>query len=212
MLLARLPPVPRAALTSCVVMSTGDVVCQAIQRRGKPGAWSDMRQHDWSRTARFGLIGLTLHGPYFLWGFRMIDNKFGPATNLLTAAKKTAFGQVTLFPVYVAVFYTYVTLLETWSGDLGRSAQAVQDKLRQVFVPTYMTGSVFWPIANIFNFTMVPPTNRVLYVNCAGLIWNAILSAYNSRALEAQQQEQRPAVAAAPAAPAEASGKKTKRA
>ncbi len=28
---------------------------------------------DYAQTARFALIGLTLHGPYFLFGFRLID-------------------------------------------------------------------------------------------------------------------------------------------
>ncbi len=43
-------------------------------------------------------------------------------------------------------------------------------------------GSVFWPAANMINVMFCPPAARVLYVNCAGLIWNAILSAFNSQA------------------------------
>lgn len=36
-------------------------------------------------------------------------------------------------------------------------------------------GSVFWPAANMFNFMLVPPSGRVLYVNAAGLLWNTFL-------------------------------------
>ncbi|KXZ47582.1 hypothetical protein GPECTOR_34g741 [Gonium pectorale] len=115
----------------------------------------------------------------------MIDERFGPAKNLLTAAKKTAFGQVTIFPAYVAAFFAYVTLLET-GGDVG----AVGDKLRSSFAKTYAAGSVFWPIANMLNFMYCPASARVLYVNCAGLVWNAVLSAYNSSAAAELQQRQ----------------------
>ncbi|GLC52047.1 hypothetical protein PLESTB_000576600 [Pleodorina starrii] len=190
-MLKRLAPVARAGLTSCIIMQAGDVVCQALQRRNKTGSL-DWAAHDWRRTARFGLVGLTLHGPFFLWGFRMLDQRFGPAKTLLTAAKKTALGQVTLFPTYVAAFFTYMTLLET-----GGNVAAVGDKLRGAFVQTYIAGSVFWPAANMLNFMFCPPAGRLLYVNCAGLAWNAILSAYNSGAVAAPGRER--AAAASPA-------------
>ncbi|GLC35329.1 hypothetical protein PLESTF_001216500 [Pleodorina starrii] len=137
----------------------------------------------------------------------MLDQRFGPAKTLLTAAKKTALGQVTLFPTYVAAFFTYMTLLET-----GGNVAAVGDKLRGAFVQTYiagrgqgppagrpggLAGSVFWPAANMLNFMFCPPAGRLLYVNCAGLAWNAILSAYNSGAVAAPGRER--AAAASPA-------------
>ncbi|GLI70563.1 hypothetical protein VaNZ11_015486 [Volvox africanus] len=188
--LRRMAPVARAGLTSCIIMSAGDIICQSLQRRNKSGAlnWAS---HDWKRTARFGLIGATLHGPFFLWGFQMIDGRFGPATNLLTAARKTAFGQVTIFPAYVAAFFTYITLLET-RGDVA----AVGTKLRNSFAQTYLAGSLFWPAANMINFMYCPPSARILYVNCAGLIWNAILSAFNTQGAVAVGRQ---AVTASPA-------------
>lgn len=42
-------------------------------------------------------------------------------------------------------------------------------------MPVYRAGWVFWPLANMVNFLLVPPTGRVLYVNCAGLLWNTYL-------------------------------------
>ncbi|PNW76617.1 hypothetical protein CHLRE_11g467738v5 [Chlamydomonas reinhardtii] len=179
--LGKLAPAARAGLTSCVVMSAGDVICQSLQRRGKN------TPYDWNRTARFGLIGLTLHGPYFLWGFRMIDERFGPAKNLGTAIRKTAFGQVTLFPCYLAAFFTYITMLET-----GGNFTAATDKLRNGFAQAYAVGTLFWPVANVINFMFVPPTSRVLYVNGAGLVWNAMLSAFNAGAAQAATIPEQP--------------------
>lgn len=56
-----LGPVPRAALTSSTLMALGDVCCQCIQHKRQ----QQPLRVDVGRTARFSLIGLTLHGPFF---------------------------------------------------------------------------------------------------------------------------------------------------
>eukprot|EP00191_Tetraselmis_sp_GSL018_P017052 CAMPEP_0177591970 /NCGR_PEP_ID=MMETSP0419_2-20121207/8297_1 /TAXON_ID=582737 /ORGANISM="Tetraselmis sp., Strain GSL018" /LENGTH=166 /DNA_ID=CAMNT_0019082779 /DNA_START=808 /DNA_END=1308 /DNA_ORIENTATION=- len=33
----------------------------------------------------------------------------------------------------------------------------------------------FWLLAHILNYTVVPPSHRVLYVNCMGFLWTVIL-------------------------------------
>lgn len=52
--------------------------------------------------------------------------------------------------------------------------------MKEKFLPTYKTGWVFWPGANMLNFVLVPQNNRVLFANAAGLVWNTILSYINS--------------------------------
>ena len=37
---------------------------------------------DPARTARFGLVGLTLHGPSFFMGFRAVEGFFGKGTDM----------------------------------------------------------------------------------------------------------------------------------
>lgn len=188
----------RAALTSCTVMAVSDVVCQSVveaknkkkvskaKTTGPKRSTSDEALEDLSpihesttaidanRSARFALVGLTLHGPFFYYGFRWIDAHFGPATNISTALVKSFVGQVTLFPVYLATFLVYMAFLE------GKSVAQTEDRVRSVFWPAYVTGGAFWPAANIVNFMLVPPQGRVAYVAGAGLIWNTYLSWANS--------------------------------
>lgn len=83
--------------------------------------------------------------------------------------KKTTLGQITLFPVYLSMFFCYMGLLE------GKGLEGGMEKLKASFSKTYASGSIFWPIANIINFRFVPATNRVLYVNACGLLWNTFL-------------------------------------
>lgn len=47
-------------------------------------------------------------------------------------------------------------------------------------LPTFLSGSLFWPAANLINFMAVPPSGRVVYANAAGLLWNTFLSYENS--------------------------------
>lgn len=95
-------PLARAALTSAVVMTAGDVLCQVhtnqkrshqlcghshssdIYTRSLPFPLLNCSacRVDWGRAARFGLIGLTLHGPLFYHGFRTLDTRIGAAPTL----------------------------------------------------------------------------------------------------------------------------------
>ena len=94
----------------------------------------------------------------------------------MQALKKTALGQVTIFPTYIIAFFSYVSLLE------GKTMKQAVQKVRDKFWPAIATGTVFWPAANMLNFTMVPPQQRVLYVGLMGLVWNSYLSWQNSSA------------------------------
>lgn len=108
----------------------------------------------------------------------VLDGRMIETLLYMQALKKTAFGQVTIFPVYLAVFFMYSSMLE------GKNLPAAVEKTRSKFVPSYAVGTVFWPIVNIFNFKYIPPQGRVLYVGMAGIVWNSFLSWQNSLAVE----------------------------
>ena len=50
-----------------VCVAKGDVICQKLQKRNV------MAPVDISRTLRFSVVGLTMHGPFFLYGYRWLD-------------------------------------------------------------------------------------------------------------------------------------------
>ncbi|WIA41794.1 hypothetical protein OEZ86_009126 [Tetradesmus obliquus] len=132
---------------------------------------------DVARAARFGVIGLTLHGPLFFKGFQWLDGKFGTAKTLQNAVTKSLVGQVTLFPTYTSLVLLYSSLLE--GRSIQEAWQQVQYKLPQLFV----TGSVYWPTVNVANFMFVPPQQRVLAVNACAILWNTYLSYVNAAPL-----------------------------
>ena len=86
------------------------------------------------------------------------------------AVKKAVAGQLTLFPVYTAAFFAY-------NGALaGRPPAETLDLARRSFAATVGLGTIYWPSVNVLNFMYVPVAYRMLYLNAAGLAWNAFLS------------------------------------
>lgn len=120
-------------------------------------------------------------GPFVCKGFQLMDKVFGPQLTLAAACKKTAMGQMTMFPIYTVAFNMYTGVLE------GRSVPQAVEKTRQNFLPTFVAGSVFWPVANMFNFAAIAPRHRVLYVGVVGVTWNAFLSWQNNLQSGVQQ-------------------------
>ena len=106
-------------------------------------------------------------GPYFLYGFRLIDTKF-PGKTLKISITKALIGQVFLFPPFVTLLLTFTALLEGGSPI---------DYLKEKWITLNTSGALVWPAANIINFRFVPTQYRVLYVNMIGLGWNTYLSA-----------------------------------
>lgn len=49
------------------ILAAGDIICQKIQQRKLVG------RVDWKRAGRFSIVGLCIHGPFFLYGFKWLD-------------------------------------------------------------------------------------------------------------------------------------------
>jgi len=183
---ALVSPVAKAGVASCVINCASDANCQLLVRwvgkradEGRfPGRsasyWSGLAELDLERCARFAVVGLTLHGPYFTFAFALLERWLGPARTVGAVLKKSAAGNLTVFPVYLAAFYLYMGLLE------GKRGHELLQKY-SAFVPSYTMGWAFWLPVNMLNFAVVPPGfGRVLYINAMGLLWNTYLSYINS--------------------------------
>jgi len=159
-------PLVRASLLSCAAMASGDALQQGLAARKarRPLVL------DTPRLARFAAVGACLHGPWFFAGFRALDARF-PGKSLVAVLSKTAAGQVTLFPAYLAAALFALAMLE------GLELDAATARVRAAFPRAFTAGCVFWPCANVLNFALIPPgMPRVAYVNSASIAWNAYLS------------------------------------
>lgn len=161
----------RAGCTSGSIMVAGDMWVQLCIEHRKLNGQGQESSWDVARTIRWGFAGLTLHGPYNLCAFRLIDRHFGMAASFTTVARKTAFVQATVFPCYLALLFSYLPILEG-VRDRRQICQRVQQRVPKAFAG----GCFFWPVVNTLNFGVVPPPMRILFVASCGTIWNCFLS------------------------------------
>merc|ERR1711990_756670 len=98
-------PLMQASFTSGAVMAVGDWLCQSLCQTA---SLQDKKQDEKSshkkgvgigidveRSARFGVVGATLHGPWFVFAFRSLNTLFGASRTAASALTKVAAGQVT---------------------------------------------------------------------------------------------------------------------
>jgi protein Mpv17 len=129
--------------------------------------------YDVERTLRWSICGLVLHGPYFYCGFSVLDKRLGRATSWKVVAKKTAAAQFVLFPPYLCLLFSLMGILE------GRTD--IIAKIKHQVPEAFLSGCIYWPIANGINFALVHDRMRVPYLALSAGLWNSYLSWNNQR-------------------------------
>ena len=159
-------------------MTVADIMTQlVVEKRSLQDGDSDsedVARYDPVRTLRWTTIGLALHGPYFRYCFSRLDQMF-KTQSLLVVAKKTALAQFIVFPPYLVALFTSLGIME------GSTGNDILEGVRTKVPKAFMSGCIFWPIANAINFSLVPSTARVQYLASVGALWNGYLSWMNSK-------------------------------
>jgi hypothetical protein len=80
-------------------------------------------------------------------------------TNPLAVFSKVALDQVLMAPCMTSLFFASMALLE------GSRGADVADTVKSKLKPTLLANWTVWPIAHVINFALVPPAQRILYIN-----------------------------------------------
>jgi hypothetical protein len=161
----------RAGRTSGAVLTTSDLLAQSIETSGFRERSSRRRRPDLWRTLRWLLVGLTLDGPYWDSGFRLVDRLFGARESWAALLQKTAFTQLVLNPPFILLLILYTQLLEG-----PRTAAALRAAVRAKLWPYLRDGFCFWTAANSANYLLMPPRRRLLFSGVVGSTWATYLS------------------------------------
>ena len=166
-------PLPTKALTSGVICGSGDAACQLIDR-GESTLHSNF---DPTRTMRFTFLGTFLLAPVLhVWygrlGIWIPGSKFAPVL------KRLALDQLIFAPVFIPTFMSSLLILENGTNC---TPELVIDRLRISWHSALFANWMIWVPANLVNFKFVPGTFQVLFANCVGFVWNAVLSFQASR-------------------------------
>lgn len=178
--MAALLPAVKAGIQSGTILTLADIFTQCGIEGAKFQLPNDSetkveKTWDWQRSLRWLSVGAFMHGPWFWWSFGKIEQFWGPSKSIGMVLTKTFTAQFLPFPVYMASLFTYQGILEG-----RRDPEQILENTKRKGVAAFLTGFVYWPPVNIFNFMFVPGSLRVPYLACAGGGWGAYLSWQNA--------------------------------
>jgi protein Mpv17 len=141
------------------------------RRRGEQPPW----RFDFQRTARLCAYSALLGTPIAHAWFGLLDKgtllpAFARSSPGLGAACKTLLDQLLMAPVGLSLFFASVALME------GKTPQEAAASASARLKPALVANYALWPGAQAVNFALVPPRQRILYVNVVAIFWTAVLS------------------------------------
>ncbi|GMT32624.1 hypothetical protein PFISCL1PPCAC_23921, partial [Pristionchus fissidentatus] len=118
--------------------------------------------------ARMTTMGLVLGPMTHVW-YRLLDSYAFRGARTVIVLKKIVC-DVSVAPIFSSTTITGMALLE------GKSVTAALMEYKQKFWHLFMLDLSVWPPVQFLNFFFLPPSFRVLYVNCVVLAYNCCLS------------------------------------
>jgi protein Mpv17 len=171
-------PILTKSITAGIIFGLSDYLAQCIEGKSD-GTSSDAgnvngsmvaSRFDWTRLLATTLVGLLYFGPaahyWYEWIFRLF-----PSTSLLSTMYKAFWGQVLFGPSFTCIFFA-TSLLQ--AGDF--SLQAWWRKIRTDLPGAWVAGVGYWPIIDLFSYSIVPVKLIPLFINMASLVWTIYLS------------------------------------
>uniref|UniRef100_A0A914W6U1 Mpv17-like protein 2 n=1 Tax=Plectus sambesii TaxID=2011161 RepID=A0A914W6U1_9BILA len=145
------------------LLGAGDFLQQKIGWSTKSGT----EGYDWKRTARVAALGLVL-GPMNHHWYRLLDGRIGGRTGKDIATKVAA--DFAVSPIFACTFITGVAVLE------GKGPSTALMEYRNKFFKILTLDVCVWPPTQVFNFWLVPPQGRVIYISTVQLLYNVFMS------------------------------------
>lgn len=155
-------PVRTKALSTGLIAILGDLLAQKISQRGDGQFVLDLR-----RSASVGIWGLLALGPALHYWYGILDRLF---LGRYAVISKLLSDQLLFAPVCNTAFMLGVGSLE------GNPFSEVSKTVREKFWPSTKANWTLWPAAQLLNFSLVPKTFQIVYVNCVALVWSVILA------------------------------------
>lgn len=157
----------KAVLVIAASMGVGDYLCQAIKKHSIIV--------NFERTATMAFIGLAITGP-LSQAFNFIIEKRIPGTTMQNILSKVVISSIWSFTVSMPLVFSATVILQKDSlGNRGTFAKAVE-KIQHDLVPTFLFGSLYWPLFNIFMFKFIPLKHRAIFTSIFSTIWNIYLA------------------------------------
>lgn len=155
-------PIRTKAVSTCILAFIGDLTAQKISQE-TPEFQYDTRRSVSIATWAFFFMGPVLHMWYGALDRLIVSGKLIPVRKMLV-------DQTLFAPFFNGMFLVGVGMLE------GSKIQEVSERVQTKLWPSMKANWLLWPAAQMINFTIIPKTFQIIYVNGVALIWNVILT------------------------------------
>eukprot|EP00744_Colponema_vietnamica_P017363 GILI01024391.1.p1 GENE.GILI01024391.1~~GILI01024391.1.p1 ORF type:complete len:268 (+),score=55.02 GILI01024391.1:103-804(+) len=154
-------PLPTQLATGLVVCSAGDALAQlVIEKHDK---------YDWHRCAFNAFWGLAYGGYFQHHWYKFLDTRYPVGGGNRVLMKKIAVDQ----SIEPLTFPGYFVISGFWEGH---SWDWCKEKLKEEYWDTLVADYCVWFPTQVLNFTLVPPSQRVLFTCLVMVGWNCFLS------------------------------------
>ncbi|CDR88416.1 related to glomerulosclerosis protein Mpv17 [Sporisorium scitamineum] len=154
---------PWQCLTGGVLFATGDTIAQQLVEKRRS-------QHDIPRTLRLALYGGCVFSPLASLWFGKVLERVQFSSKYANIATKVALDQGIASPAFVAMFFGVTTLMN------GGGVEGAKKKVEDNWWSTLKTAWGLWIPVQALNMAVVPPNQRLLFVNVVSIFWNTFLS------------------------------------
>ncbi|KAH8420010.1 hypothetical protein KR009_004795, partial [Drosophila setifemur] len=152
-------------LQVAAIMGVGDSIAQLLIEKKELNDW------DVGRTARFTALGLVVVGPVLRTWYMALERRVPKDyTTRRRGITKMLLDQGVFAPPFTLVMSYLVPKIN------GEPEEQIRKRIHEDYFHLLSRSYMLWPAAQFINFTYVPLSYQVLYVQCIAVIWNCYLS------------------------------------
>mmetsp|Transcript_24725 Transcript_24725/g.36253 ORF Transcript_24725/g.36253 Transcript_24725/m.36253 type:complete len:341 (-) Transcript_24725:145-1167(-) len=170
-------PILTKSITASIIFGLSDWTAQKLEGKDDDDEGAKM---NWTRIISASLVGLLYFGPaahgWYETIFRLL-----PKQSLISTLQKAALGQLLFGPSFTCVFFA-TSLMQSGEFTLGTWFKKIKSDLPGAWA----AGLGFWPLVDLFSYSVLPSRWIPLFVNVCSYVWTIYLSFIANKRAEAE--------------------------
>jgi protein Mpv17 len=161
-------PILTKSVTAGLIFGLSDWTAQRLAK--KSSKTERDTKLDWTRILTAAAVGLLYFGPaahkWYETIFRLL-----PGTSLVSTLQKATLGQLIFGPSFTCIFFA-TSLMQGGTFTISNWFSKIKTDLPGAWV----AGLGFWPLVDLFSYSVVPHQWIPLFVNSCSFFWTIYLS------------------------------------
>lgn len=136
---------------------------------------------DQRRSLELGVTRAAVISPFIHFWYPFLT-VVSPGTAFVNVLGRVCFDQCFGSPIVISLVFLSTSVLQ------GKTPLDAVNRLQEFGFATWCKSLMWWPFIHSINFSLVPPSHRVLFAHFASVYWNAVLSYYSNLKTDQSQK------------------------